>query len=182
MKRFAKAAAVFFPVAGLLLWWAQLTFFVSHGTLVQFGVTGYDPRDLLAGHYIRYNVDYGSDSLCANDLGKPRCVCLNTATENGLAKSDWAGPCEARPACELWLAGRCEYGRFLADIERYYIPEEYASELMRAPEDSTVQVIVTDKGRGIVIGYQVLGQPVLDYARARQFAASESVETPTSEP
>ena len=68
---------------------------------MQLDVQGYDLRDLLGGHYLRYLVNYGSEPICKNEISGKN---LNGETCVGLARSSnetnheatWAGSCERR--------------------------------------------------------------------------------------
>ncbi|MFV0626338.1 MAG: GDYXXLXY domain-containing protein [Alphaproteobacteria bacterium] len=46
------------PFVCLLSWLAVLTYHSETGKTVTVSVMGYDPRDLLSGHYIRYQIDW----------------------------------------------------------------------------------------------------------------------------
>src|SRR5690606_16954027 len=48
--------AIAFPLAVMGAWLARLDWLERSGTPVQLAVTGFDPRDLLAGHYLTYTV------------------------------------------------------------------------------------------------------------------------------
>ena len=59
------------PFAALLTWTMWLYTQQATGKEVKVAVTGYDPRDLLSGHYIQYTIDWDrtdcgqfSDGIC----------------------------------------------------------------------------------------------------------------------
>jgi hypothetical protein len=163
--------AVAFPIAVLGAWLAQLNWRESSGTHVRLAVRGFDPRDVLAGHYLTYTVDYGPAGDCpregATDVPKT-CMCLSQNPTTQLHEATWAGPCDVRPLeCPLYLEGECRYERFTADIERFYFPETFRSELAIVPEKSTIDVVVQSNGQALVTGFAVDGVDLLDYAKSR---------------
>lgn len=163
--------AIGLPIAVLGAWVARLSWLDHSGTHVRLPVTGYDPRDLLAGHYLTYTVDYGPAGACPQgpdaDLAEA-CICLTQNTTTALHEATWSGPCDVRPAtCPVFIQGACRYGRFTADIERFYFPETFRSTLATVPEKSAITVALTPEGRGVVTGFTVDGVDVLDYAKAR---------------
>ena len=52
------AAALAMPLVCLAVWTGYLTYERATGVEVKVSVRGYDPRDLLSGHYIQYQVDW----------------------------------------------------------------------------------------------------------------------------
>ena len=115
------------PVVVWSVWTAYLTYARATGTVVFLPIKGYDPRDLIAGHYLRFQVDYGKDGLpeCGGD-GKGRAarkatayLCLETKQIT-----------EEKPEnCPVFIKGECAWGRFRDGLDRYYIPEDMAKEL-----------------------------------------------------
>lgn len=167
MKNTWKAwLAVLAPLAVMLGWTGYHATVIARGVTVRLRVEGYDPRDLLSGHYLRYRVDYGLDA-CAGHSQPAPCLCLERAGGGVPARATWAGRCEERPDCPLWLRGRCSYTRFEAGIERYYFPETLATPLATVPPDATIEVALDGRGGGIVSGFFVGDEPLLDYARRR---------------
>lgn len=67
-----KFLAVLFaiPFLCLLAWTLQLTWQRSHGQEVKVAVMGYDPRDLLSGHYIQYQIDWSRTNCHQFNDGK----------------------------------------------------------------------------------------------------------------
>lgn len=119
-KRFV-ALALFFPVFCL----AVLAFYRSSirlvGKEITLNITGYDPRDLLSGNYLIYTIDYQIPDLCSGNVSEehPIFVC----------PEDRQSYMEPPSTCSLIIKGRCQSGRFIAGVERFYIPEEHAIHL-----------------------------------------------------
>jgi uncharacterized membrane-anchored protein len=174
--RVLLAAAL--PLVALGLWTARHAWFTSSGTLVEFPVVGYDPRDLLTGHYVTYRVDYGVDKLCDNGgAGSDResCLCLVYEGDGPRVRVDGASACGEMPSqlCTAVLKGYCDGSRFVAGIERYHFPEEHAAELAVVPPHATIQVRVGSNRKGIVTAMHVDGMPVLDWARQKRLEKSD---------
>jgi hypothetical protein len=58
MIRAARLAAAVVPVLGLAALWAQSHHAFHQGTEWEVPIAGYDPRDLLRGHYVEFNYDW----------------------------------------------------------------------------------------------------------------------------
>lgn len=56
--RLLLGAALALPLAGLGTSWAVTHVRAQQGTVWQVPVSGYDPRDLLQGHYVQYRYDW----------------------------------------------------------------------------------------------------------------------------
>lgn len=161
--------SVVLPIAVLGGWLARLDWLESSGTKVRLAVSGFDPRDLLAGHYLTYTVNYGPAGDCPQEgaaATATTCVCLAENAASRVHEATWAGPCDVRPLeCPLYLEGECHYGRFTANIERFYFPDTFRSTLAVVPDKSTITVALTPTGDGIVTGFAVDGVDLLDYAK-----------------
>ena len=77
MKAKILAVAFAIPFLCLLAWTFHLTWQRAHGTLIKVSVQGYDPRDLLSGHYIRYEIDWDRTDCTQFPDGKcqPQSFC-----------------------------------------------------------------------------------------------------------
>ncbi|WP_082281066.1 GDYXXLXY domain-containing protein [Leptospira kirschneri] len=146
-----KIFKLILPVALVL----PILFFVSEIITLEFTktrgkelilpITGYDPRDLLSGHYLQYNIGFQTEEVSgvckrqkneilnqSNTDGK-NCICyphLGTIYENeGLFVEDCnEETLEVKSVCKVYLRGTCKYGRFKIDNERFYVNEEKALE------------------------------------------------------
>ncbi len=118
---------------------AKLALASRQGVKVILPVHGYDPRDLLAGHYLRYTVDYPDSStqnVCQTLEFDPEesqdanqiCFCISNYQDEKTYDGYFLPSCEEsnRRDCVAYLKWECRHGRFMAGIERYYIPEKKA--------------------------------------------------------
>ncbi len=159
------------PLGAMVVWLLSLVVAVSLAQEVRLPVKGYDPRDPLSGHYLRYQVNYGmtfSSQSHTSLIREPSCVCLSQGAD-GVAKATWNGECSQRDAatCPLFIRGMRTWNVFDAGIERYYIPEEYQEKLARIPENASIKVRVTKSGVAYVTDMYVDGKPILEWAKAQ---------------
>lgn len=101
MQKYKIIAALAFPVVCLLIWTLFLTAKFLTMPEVTVRIAGYDPRDLIGGHYIAYTIDW-KNTDCAQ-FAENKC-----------------------PEEEFSAFARKEYW---GEQHRFYIPEEYAEEL-----------------------------------------------------
>jgi uncharacterized membrane-anchored protein len=134
-------ALLFLPLVALGLLASYKQMIRSSGTEFIFPISGFDPRDLLSGHFITYRIDYGtSQDLCGtiHTTSLPVYLCL--APQRSLAMS--------RQGCAEFISGHCENGRFDAGLEKYYIPESDAPLLDRVVRDRKGSIVVSVTGSG----------------------------------
>lgn len=128
MKRNQKTLliALLIPFFGLTLLTGYKKYLLTVGKEVILPIEGYDPRDLLSGHYLIYQVKYGLKKTCPKSSSKERrkaYICLDK--ENRFFH--FKRPSSSR--CSLFIKGECHHGRFKAGIERFFIPQAQSSKL-----------------------------------------------------
>lgn len=155
--------AVFVPVVIMLLWIIRLSL-ISSNPVVRLRIEGFDPRDLLSGHYLIYNVNYGTAPDCSENDQK--CLCLDNSDHGFAVIQDQAPSCDYFDGCRYKLLGRCENGRFNAGIERFYFAETSKRELTVVPPNSSIEVALDHKGRGIVRDLFVEDMPVREWLKS----------------
>lgn len=64
LKKYGYIGLVLLPVIILLVWVMTLEVQIQQGREVVIRLRGYDPRDLLSGHYISYQLDW-AETDCA---------------------------------------------------------------------------------------------------------------------
>lgn len=69
LHRKVLAAALVVPFVALMGWLLLLTHQRETGAEVTVAVEGYDPRDLLSGHYIQYEIHWGRTNCAQFDKG-----------------------------------------------------------------------------------------------------------------
>jgi uncharacterized membrane-anchored protein len=165
MSRKWLAISVSLPLLVLVLGIVRAEYHLANARRWSFDVTGYDPRDLLRGHYLDYRLDLHEQAAletCDDDFGERCCLCLETtdATDAG------EPPVVRRATCELALR-RCDgilRTQHLRELTRYYIPEEHAQALTHVFQDAAREhklvLAIDDNGRPQIDALLVDGQRI----------------------
>lgn len=157
-------AALALPIIALLLMTQFKRQHLQQGTLMTLAISGFDPRDLLSGHYLRYRIDYGVPLDCPQDEYTEAWVCLKPKAHFYREESDLD-----TASCTTWVSGYCEAGEFLAGIERFYIPEAYAQSLERQIRDQQGKVVIAinTQGEALVKELLIANQPWRESVQAQ---------------
>jgi uncharacterized membrane-anchored protein len=162
VRRSFLAVAVALPLVVLALGIVRSERHLAEGRRWSFDVTGYDPRDLLRGHYIQYQLALdeidlpvygaGDGASCDDDSGDYCCLCLYADYPQGPTSVE-------RTACQLALS-ECDGAlqtRYLAELRRYYIAEERAEELTQIFQDASRE----NRSR-LIVAIDAAGRPQID--------------------
>jgi uncharacterized membrane-anchored protein len=136
MKKITLIFSLALPILSLLILTAQKAYTIHLGLEYHLKIKGFDPIDLLSGHYVTYRVEYGSEPC--DEYIQAKCICLN--------KNNTIHPlenCEKNSYCTSLLKGECKKGRFEAGIERFYIPEDRADEYDRIVREGNSEIIIS---------------------------------------
>jgi uncharacterized membrane-anchored protein len=165
-RKLALAAALLAP---LLLWAALVSYktfnlyFAQHRLIL--AVHGYDPRDLLSGHYLQYRVDYGGGEeggcgLASSPEAETASYLYMHNPGTPEARLDQRPPADPEA---VYIKGVCRRGLFQAGIERFYVPEDKApllDRILRAAEiPAGVEVRISAGGQAQVREFLLDGQP-----------------------
>ena len=155
MSRNVLIAALILPLLALVLGIVRAEQHFAHSKRWTFEVTGYDPRDLLRGHYIDYRLVLdqkpGAQS-CDEDFGERCCLCLS-GDASGVVSGVERTTCEnARPRCAGILQTR-----YLSELQRYYIPEAKAAQLTQRFQDAA-----SKHHAQLVVAIDAGGKPQID--------------------
>lgn len=164
MHKQFTALAVTVPLIILCLLLARAELHVSQGKEWQFEVQGYDPRDLLRGHYLRFSLNYNwannTTTGDACDDSKDCCLCLSNIGEQApLVEHMACGP--ARTQCDGFIHGVFEH-----ELNRFYIPEKYAKQaetILRDARDANsayLSVAISEQGEPQIIDMLIKGIPL----------------------
>jgi uncharacterized membrane-anchored protein len=164
-----------FPIFCLLTLTVYKALKLQLGAKITIPISGYDPRDLLSGHYLVYQIDYNPlNSVCDNqDRYQDRTVymCVR-ASKDSRIESEFFYNQEDTPdkGCTVKIAGKCNYHRFVANIERFYIPEEHAPDLDTVIRDKKGKIIVSvdPAGKAMVKELLIEDKPWLEYLRQKK--------------
>lgn len=167
--------ALAFSVLALAALTGYKAFKMYAGVEVVFPITGYDPRDLLSGHYLTYRLDIKED-VCPGPNADPVFVCVVQRNREILSIGTVeSADRRAENGCSAILRGRCRGGRFVAGVERYYVPEQHSSLLDRAVRGwgenarQTELVISVDRN-----GRAAVKELLIDNRPWREFVKSET--------
>ncbi len=141
------------PVIALATLTAYKKSIVTFGREVILPISGYDPRDLLSGHYLIYRVDYGIETVCDHKFtpGEPAYLCLTPRMFSFFPTHN----------CDLEIIGACNNSRFEAGIEKFYVPQEKALELEKLIQSKKagIKIAVTPDGKAQVKDLLIDGKP-----------------------
>jgi len=155
-------SAIGLPIIALLCLLLYKQSIINTGQNINLDIVGFDPRDLLSGHYLRYNIDYNSRNQCPTSSRaaiqtarlclKPERYFIDNTVGN------------RQQHCDLYLEGICTKTGFKAGIERFYIPEEYASQLDLLVRDArgALQIRVNSQGKAVIDNLLIDGDPWQD--------------------
>jgi uncharacterized membrane-anchored protein len=136
MSRKFTLVAVTLPLLAIVLGIARAELSFARSRDFTFEVTGYDPRDLLRGHYLQFRL--ALDPLPANDGCELEpegcCLCVRQAPGEPVASVANSRCTAAQSGCEAWLAPS-----FASQPLRYYVPEARALELERQLQTAVTQ-------------------------------------------
>ncbi|RYZ71778.1 MAG: hypothetical protein EOP09_04125 [Proteobacteria bacterium] len=160
-----ETLAIVGPIIALLIWTLTIAFTYSSGESYRVKIVGYDPVDLLSGHYLRFRYDFGQTPICANRPESATfCACYSVNETNVITSQESYLCDKAQKVCKNYIQGVCRAGTFLTGSERYYFPEKYAPVLALVPENSYAEVKVMSDGKIALQNIFVGESPILDYA------------------
>ena len=135
-----------------------------------FPIQGYDPRDLLSGHYLLFSVDYGVNCPSLRKKFYTECpikahLCLEPEKTLGLSH-------KVNKECSLFIKGKCSCwgSNFSAKNDnRYYIPETHAKKLEDLVRNSKnkreVLLSITKKGHVMVKDIHINGKSIKNFIK-----------------
>ena len=138
-SRKALIVALLVPIVALILLAGYKKTVLIAGKEVVLPIRGYDPRDLLSGHYLLYSIDYGVDEVCAKNQGqRVAFVCLDPKSFSYSEPFD----------CVTMIRGVCNHSRFEAGIEKYFVNEHEAPQLEAKLRGKSAKVVLAVTGSG----------------------------------
>lgn len=147
----------------------------EYGQKWKIEITGYDPRDILQGHYLRFrylwNWSDGGEHLCPQSKGDC-CMCLNKQDDGDVNPFVSLHACESPVlnSCDAVWKGRAGFGNFTVPLNRYYISQTLAlpaqSLILRPPNNETfhIEISLNKANKGMIRGMYVNETiPIEDY-------------------
>jgi uncharacterized membrane-anchored protein len=128
---------------------------VMTGKEIILPISGFDPRDILSGHYLVYRIDYGISNrdICNNYNNNDAFICLKKDYKNPDIYTSIISPDKDfldldDEECFAAIKGKCLDGRFVAGIEKFFIPEGYARLLDRAVRNRQGKIVLSVSSGG----------------------------------
>jgi uncharacterized membrane-anchored protein len=152
---------VMIPFILLCLLIARAEYHLSTGTQWDIAITGYDPRDLLRGHYLRFRLAYDwqePKEQCSGNMGCAYCLTDvgEQAPKVHIDDTDLAKQCD----------GFMQYDDLQEPLNRFYIPEtqaRLAEDLLRqARIDNTAYLRLSINKDGVprIVDLLIDGRPL----------------------
>ena len=148
------------PVLGLLFLVLRAQWIVSSGTLWRLPIEGYDPRDMLSGHYLtfRFAFEKNQPPNCYTGRTFSCCVCLQPGSQGRIDPSvTWLESCptDVHAECESFIPAEA-----MSYLHRYYIPESQAVELQQAVREkkAMIELSVRRDGHAVISKMYVDGR------------------------
>lgn len=161
---------LFIPIIALLGWIASIEYQIAISQKIRIHIEGYDPRDLLAGHYITFLISTSDKSFC-NNINTERvnaayCLCFIPSSDGIFHEPSWGGSCNNKPeSCHTFIRGHCSWNRFTTGAERYSFSENYASVLQNLPKNASADISVTKDGKMKVLQLYAEDKTLEEYAQ-----------------
>ena len=134
--------AIVFPIVALLCLMLYKQNIINTGQIVTLSIVGFDPRDLLSGHYLQYKIDYQAKNSCDDNYVNQLCLKPYRRFYNSS---------EMQANCQLYLTGSCRRGKFKSGLERFYIPEKYAEQLDKLVREARGELVISVNSYGTAV-------------------------------
>ena len=121
---------VLLPLLGILAFMGQAQYRASTGEVYRVRIKGYDPRDLLRGHYLRYRFDFSTQLTSSASLTD---YCFVREGENRFSLSTVSS--SDQDSCTSRIKRH-----HLERAQKYFIPEAHADALERQLRDQFAEV------------------------------------------
>jgi len=176
-RRALALAAIAFPLAGLALLWGWSDWRSRQGTEWEVPVEGYDPRDLLRGHYVVYRYRWPGLTTNVDNLGfayAPSLCLEGSAPQITRVRPDANGACTNRV--------RPEQGTGSLSGGRYYVSQSGARAIERRLMSGDEQAILRFRLRndGLIVPLALRFRPKTAAERAADSAEGTDAAPPVA--
>ncbi len=178
--RIVSALALLLPLAGLGGVWANAHVRAQQGTDWDVPIGGYDPRDLLRGHYVVYRYEWPGGSVRNEDLPYAGEACLTgtAPTITNVTLTEPSQPCENR------IRGSYDFGAAEGGLVggRLFVDQEEAQRLeakLRDPNlKASVRIRVREDGHitPLRINFRKLTQADIDAREAERIRMQQEAK------
>ena len=157
MRAATRLAALVLPVAGLAALWGWSDLQSRQGTDWLVPIEGYDPRDLLRGHYIEYS--YAWPGIAEDQLHMSGRFCIRGSAP----EIEELIVAEPGTACDHPVRADYDgvYGEFGLQRGRLYVPQTQASELQDKLRDPNLRgfVLIRQRADGNITPRELRFEP-----------------------
>lgn len=173
-----KITTLMLPVIGMLALISVHTHNRDSGSVWRIPVTGYDPRDLLRGHYLTYQYDWNWAEEQKSCEQENCALCLSPENGNVNPKAALMSKQEARTSCDTYILGYSRGERNFRvgtkrsnGLTRYFIPEERARLLDKALRnnedgiDFDMSLRINKMGQAFIEQMYVNGIPLEEWVK-----------------
>ncbi len=166
MTRKILLAIVLIPFITLCLLIARAELHINQSKIWHFEVQGYDPRDLLRGHYLRFTLNYDIEHSTNQCSGTNCCLCL-TDVGNKVPKVTKKTCVSAKNQCDGYINDK-----LARKLNRYYIGEQQAKQAekilreARSNNSALLSLAINAKGEPQITDMIIDGQSLT--ARLKQ--------------
>ena len=131
MSRKVVALAVTLPLLAIVAGIMQAERFRGRAQDYVFEIDGYDPRDLLRGHYLQFRLIVDPLPTREPCIGDDCCLCLTRGAPGAVSGVELASCATAHADCDGALPST-----ILRTPQRFYVPEDRAAALERDLRDA----------------------------------------------
>jgi hypothetical protein len=190
-------AIVILPLAGLAALWAQSEYLSHQGTDWEVPIQGYDPRDLLRGHYVEFTYDWPireedieSDEDDPSDRvrfnRRPPHLCLigdPPLIVEAIRFDDPNDPGFVQCEHKLSVQPNSVYGNRSLNRGRLYVGQERASQIEQELRKTDQRGIVSFRQRddGVLSVLDIRFRPLTDAERAQREGDERGVDNEQEE-
>lgn len=171
IPRFAGLLALMIMIALPSLLLVKAAYDRHNGKIWRIEIAGYDPRDLLRGHYLNFRYDWNfaqTNDVRSCEYGKNCCLCLTEASPgnhmNPVAKTMACNAPEIRQCQSVVTSGRGVGPALGGHV--YFIPEKQAAQvenlLRDEKQDVQMEIAVPRSGGPAIIRNLYIDQQPLE--------------------
>jgi hypothetical protein len=151
MRWSGKTALLVMAAADLVIfggWIGVQEWGLRRGVEVKLPAEGYDPRDLISGHYVRFRLtaEHEAKETAPEGIAGTTSFCLEARGDRWHVRS----PRLVGDSCAPFVSGTWTDGQFKLGVERFYVDERLASQVGWIPAGSDTYLLArVDSGGGI---------------------------------
>lgn len=161
-RMLATGLALVLPIAGVLGMIVRSEVKLALGVELRVPIRGFDPRDLLRGHYLMFQFDWTVQGACAE--GEECCYCLDARGPGARGAQVQQAACMDLKECPARMDAA-----ELDALRRFYVPEEVGTRLedLVRHKRAVAVLAVTPQGGVVLKQLEVDGKPWREVLESR---------------